>query len=163
MCHRTASDDDLMRATAAGDRAAFAELMQRHQSWVRSLMFAFVRNEAQAEDLTQEAFCRAFQHADTYAARGYFVAWLKRIAVNLAKDYLRRQGQATWLPFHECEETAVADRRFDPLMALASSALRDDLRAAIQALPDEQRLAMVMHYFGDMTLQDIAWAMKCPV
>ena len=48
-------------------------------------------------------------------------------------------------------------------MALASSALRDDLRAAIQALPDEQRLAMVMHYFGDMTLQDIAWAMKCPV
>jgi RNA polymerase sigma-70 factor (ECF subfamily) len=48
-------------------------------------------------------------------------------------------------------------------MALASSALRDDLRAAIQALPDEQRLAMVMHYFGDMSLQDIAWAMKCPV
>jgi RNA polymerase sigma-70 factor (ECF subfamily) len=165
MCHRTASDDDLMRATAAGDRAAFAELMQRHQSWVRSLMVAFVRHEAQAEDLTQEAFCRAFQHADTYAGRGHFVAWLKRVAVNLAKDSLRRQahGPSTCVPFHECEETAVADHRFEPMMALASGALRDDLRAAIQALPDEQRLPVVMHYFGDMALQDIAWAMKCPV
>src|SRR5439155_5824701 len=101
--------------------------------------------------------------ADTYAARGHFVAWLKRIGVNLAKDYLRKQGHMAYVPFHECEETAIADHRFDPLMALASGALRDDLRAAIQALPDEQRLAMVMHYFGDMTLQDIAWAMKCPV
>jgi RNA polymerase sigma-70 factor, ECF subfamily len=130
---------------------------------VRSLMFAFVRHEAQAEDLTQEAFCRAFQHADTYAARGHFVAWLKRIAVNLAKDSLRRQAHAPCVPFHECEETAIADHRFDPMMALASGALRDDLRAAIQALPDEQRLPVVMHYFGDMSLQDIAWAMKCPV
>ena len=163
MCHRTAGDDDLMLATAMGDRAAFAELMERHRSWVRSLMFAFVRSDAQSDDLTQEAFCRAFEHADTYAARGHFVAWLKRIAVNLAKDYLRRQAHTTCVPFHECEETAIADHRFDPMMALASGALRDDLRAAIQALPDEQRLAVVMHYFGDMSLQDIAWAMKCPV
>ena len=73
---------------------------------MRSLMVAFVRGEAQAEDLTQEAFCRAFQHADTYAARGYFVAWLKRIAVNLAKDYLRRQGQA-----RGCRSTSARRQR----------------------------------------------------
>jgi RNA polymerase sigma-70 factor, ECF subfamily len=163
MCHRSASDDDLMQATAGGDPAAFTELVQRHRGWVRSLMIAFVRSEAPAEDLTQEAFCRAYQHADTYAARGHFVAWLKRIAVNLAKDFLRKQGRADCLPFHECEETAIADHRFDPMMALASGALRDEVRGAIQGLPDEQRLAMVMYYFGDMSLQDIAWAMKCPV
>lgn len=61
------------------------------------------------------------------------------------------------------DETSYEDNHFDPAAALASEVLHKDLRAAIHALPDEQRLALVMHYFGDMSLQDIAWAMKCPV
>jgi RNA polymerase sigma-70 factor (ECF subfamily) len=163
MGQRLASDDDLMQATADGDAAAFAELMQRHRSWVRSLMITFVRDAEQADDLTQEAFCRVFQHRDGYDAQGQFVAWLKRIAVNLAKDYLRRQKQASFVPLEEWDELPATDRRCDPLAALASGVLREDLRAAIEALPDDQRLPVVMHYFGDMSIQDIAWAMKCPL
>jgi RNA polymerase sigma-70 factor, ECF subfamily len=163
MGQRLASDDDLMQAAADGNAAAFSELMQRHRSWVRSLMVTFVRDAEQADDLTQEAFCRVFQHRDGYDAQGQFVAWLKRIAVNLAKDYLRRQKQASFVPLEEWEELPATDRRCDPLAALASGVLRDDLRAAIEALPDDQRLPVVMHYFGDMSIQDIAWAMKCPV
>jgi RNA polymerase sigma-70 factor (ECF subfamily) len=163
MGQRLASDDDLMLAAADGDAAAFSELMQRHRSWVRSLMITFVRDAEQADDLTQEAFCRVYQHRDGYDAQGQFVAWLKRIAVNLAKDCLRRQKQATFVPLDEWEELPATDRRCDPMAALASGVLREDLRAAIEALPDDQRLPVVMHYFGDMTVQDIAWAMKCPV
>jgi RNA polymerase sigma-70 factor, ECF subfamily len=163
MGQRLASDDDLMQAAADGNAAAFSELMQRHRSWVRSLMITFVRDAEQADDLTQEAFCRVFQHRDGYDAQGQFVAWLKRIAVNLAKDYLRRQKQASFVPLDEWEELPATDRRCDPLAALASGVLREDLRAAIEALPDDQRLPVVMHYFGDMSIQDIAWAMKCPV
>lgn len=160
---RLASDDDLMQAAAGGDEDAFSELMRRHQSWVRSLMYSFARDHDQAEDLTQEVFCRAYRHAESYDPQGYFVAWLKRIAVNLAKDFLRKRKQATLMPLHELDDTLLEDRRFDPAAALASEVLRDDLRGVIQTLPDEQRLALVMHYFGDMSLQDIAWAMKCPV
>ena len=163
MGQRLASDDDLMQAAAAGDPTAFSELTERHRGWVRSLMFAFVRDAEQADDLTQDAFCRAFQHLDGYEPQGHFTAWLKRIAINRAKDFLRRQKQATVVPLHECEEAPATDRRGDPLAALASGALRDDLRSAIEALPDEQRLAVVMYYFGDMSLQDIGWALQCPV
>jgi RNA polymerase sigma-70 factor, ECF subfamily len=163
MCQRLASDDNLMQAAAEGDEGAFGELMRRHQGWVRALMMTFVRDAEQADDLTQEAFCRIYQHRDGYDAQGHFTAWLKRIAANLAKDYLRKQKQATLVPLDEWEELPATDRRCDPLAALASGVLRDDLRAAIEGLPDEQRLPVVMHYFGDMSLQDIAWAMKVPV
>jgi len=163
MGQRLASDDDLMQAAAESDEGAFAELMQRHRGWVRLLMMTFVRDAEQADDLTQEAFCRVYQHRNSYDAQGNFVAWLKRIAANLAKDYLRRQKQASFVPLDEWEELPDTDRRCDPMAALASGVLREDLRAAIESLPDEQRLPVVMHYFGDMSLQDIAWAMKCPI
>jgi RNA polymerase sigma-70 factor (ECF subfamily) len=160
---RLAGDDELMQATAGGDEDAFAELMRRHHGWVRSLVFSFVRDQEQADDLAQETFCRAYQHAGQYHAQGQFVAWLKRITANLAKDALRRRKQVTMMPLHEVEETLVEDSRFDPAAALAAALTRDEMRAAIQTLPEEQRLALVMHYFGDMSLQDIAWAMQCPV
>jgi len=163
MRQRLGSDDDLMQSAAGGDTAAFSEIVNRHQGWVRSLMTAFVHNAEQADDLTQDAFCRAFQHLDGYDPQGHFTAWLKRIAINLAKDFLRRQKQATFVPLHEWEEAPATDRRGDPVAALATGALRDDLRGAIDRLPDEQRLALVMYYFGDMSLQDIAWALQCPV
>jgi RNA polymerase sigma-70 factor (ECF subfamily) len=163
MCLRLASDDNLMKLAADGDQAAFGELLRRHQAWVRALMMTFVRDEAQADDLTQEAFCRVYQHRNGYDAQGHFTAWLKRIAANLAKDHLRKQKQATLVPLEEWEELPATDRRGDPLAALASGVLRDDVRAAIERLPDEQRLPVVMHYFGDMSLQDIAWAMRVPV
>jgi RNA polymerase sigma-70 factor (ECF subfamily) len=157
------SDDDLMQAAAEGDEAAFGELMRRHQSWVRSLIRAVVHSQEQAEDLTQEAFCRVFQHLGRYAGQGQFVAWLKRIAVNLAKDHLRRRSHAATLPLYELEETLLEDGRFDPQAALASGLLRDDVREAIRLLPDTQREPLLMHYFADMSLQEIALRMDCPV
>src|SRR5438552_52561 len=157
------SDDDLMQAAAAGDEAAFGELMRRHQSWVRSLIRAVVQSQEQAEDLTQEAFCRVYQHLGRYAAQGQFTAWLKRIAVNLAKDHLRRKTHATLLPLDEIEEMRVEDSRFDPEAALASAVLRDDVQKAIRLLPDTQRLPLMLHYFHDMSLQEIALMMDCPV
>jgi RNA polymerase sigma-70 factor (ECF subfamily) len=160
---RAASDDELVQAAAGGDDAAFSELMRRHRQWVCALMRAFVHDPEQAEDLAQEAFCRVYRYAGDYTAQGSFMPWLKRIAVNLAKDELRKQRKASMVSLTEIEETLVTDKRSDPMAALASGVMREELRAAIQSLPDEQRLALVMHYFGDMTLPDIAWAMKCPV
>lgn len=163
MTRRTHSDDDLMQAARGGEPEAFAELVHRHRSWVRWLMLAFVRDEDQAEDLTQEAFCRVYQHAGEYRPQGNFPAWMKRIAINLARDHLRRQRRATVISLSGIEDTLEEVQPFDPAEALSSEVLRGEMREAIQALPDEQRLALVMHYFGDMSLQDIAWAQKCPV
>ena len=74
MRQRLGSDDDLMRAAAGGDPAAFSEIVNRHQAWVRSLMIAFVHNAEQADDLTQDAFCRAFQHLDGDFFHAFYLA-----------------------------------------------------------------------------------------
>jgi RNA polymerase sigma-70 factor (ECF subfamily) len=152
-----------MRAACGGEEAAFSELVRRHRGWVRWLMLAFVGDADQAEDLTQEAFCRVFRHAGDYRPQGNFPAWMKRIAINCARDYLRQQRRATFISLSGLEESLADTQPFDPAEALASGVLHQELRDAIEALPDEQRLALVMHYFGDMSLQDIAWALKCPV
>ncbi len=162
MGRAAASDDDLMQAAQGGDEASFALLVQRHRDWVRALIQAVVQDGAQAEDLAQEVFCRIHQQIDAYEARGSFVAWLKRIAVNVAKDYLRYHQRTATLSLESLEPASQADSSFDPAEVLASRVLREDVRAAIAALPDEQRLALVMYYFGQMSLEDIAWALKCP-
>lgn len=156
-----AADDELMQSVVAGDQAAFAELMARHRQWVVGLLRAFVQDSAQAEDLAQEAFCRAHRAAAAYRAQGQFPAWLKRIAINVARDALRKGHIASVLPL-ELAETAPAPDHFDPMAALMSDVLREDVRSAIQRLPEEQRLAVIMRFFGDMSIQDIAWAMQCP-
>jgi len=160
---RFRSDDELMLAAAEGSEEAFAALMERHRDWVRWLLRAFVRDADLVEDLAQETFARVYRHRQEYIPRGNFVAWLKRIAVNQAKDCLRRQKTRAESPLEGEEELLVADRRYEPMAAVANGCLQEDLRAAIQRLPDEQRLPVIMHYFGDMTLPDIAWAMRCPV
>src|SRR5262249_13118248 len=90
-------------------------------------------------------------------------AWLKRIATNMAKDFLRRQRQGAAVPLHVLRDTQLPDRRPNPMAALDSELLRDELRGAIQALPEGQRLTLWMRYCGGMRLQDVAWAMNCPV
>jgi RNA polymerase sigma-70 factor (ECF subfamily) len=163
MPRQFASDDELMQAAARGEEEAFAALVHRHRGWVQRLMRAIVQDEEQAEDLTQEAFCRVYRHLDDYEPQGSFVAWLKRIAANRAKDFLRKRRKETLVPLCEVEQTLAAGSYGDPMAALASGLVNEEVRAAIQALPDDQRLPVVMHYFGQMGVSEIAWAMKCPV
>ena len=163
MFEHDASDDVLMQAVAGGDDDAFRTLLERHQSWLFSLIDAVVRNEQHAEDLTQEVFWRLHQHAASYVGKGEFVAWLKRIALNRAKDFLRQQKRTVSAGPAEVAETVTDDERSDPVAPLLTSAVREELRTVIGALPDEQRLVIIMRYFGDMSLQDIAWAMRCPL
>lgn len=160
---RYGNDDELMLAAAEGSEEAFAALMERHRDWVRWLLRSFVRDADQVEDLAQETFSRVYRNRAEYVPRGNFIAWLKRIAVNQAKDHLRRQKTRAEAPLEESEALLIADHRAGPVSLLTNGCLQEDLRAAIGRLPDEQRLPVVMHYFGDMTVSDIAWALRCPV
>ena len=157
------SDDALMQSVARNEESAFRTLMQRHQSWVFSLLVAIVRNQQHAEDLTQEVFLRARQHAAQYTSQGEFASWLKRIAINSATDFLRKNRKFIAVGLDDIEKALADERWSSPVAELLTSTLREEVRTAIQSLPDDQRLVIVMRYFGDMSLQDIAWALKCPL
>jgi RNA polymerase sigma-70 factor (ECF subfamily) len=159
---RTATDDELMAAVRDGDSSAFAALTERHRGWVTGVIRAYVGTQETAEDLAQETFLRIHASREGYQGKGSFVAWAKRIAVNLSRDHLRRRKNAPHASLDDLEESAADEKDYDPMELLEVEALQDDLRTAISALPSEQRLTLVMHYFGDMSVKEIAWAMQCP-
>ena len=159
----SSSDDDcLMRALAAGDKAAFALLLRRHRSWVCALLRAVVRDEEQAEDLTQDVFCRLYERRDEYRPEGRFVAWLKQVAVNVARDFLRARKRAGCASLDSLMEIAAPEEWFDPATIFASRMLQQDVRAAIERLNDEHQAVVLLHYFGGLPVEEIARRLRCP-
>jgi RNA polymerase sigma-70 factor, ECF subfamily len=140
------TNDDLMQAIADGDGTASTELVRRHRGWVCNLLHAFTHDKDQAEDLTQEVFCRVVNHASDYVAQGHFMAWLKRIAVNLGRNYLSRIRLST-VSLSECEYVVTGSGWTDPMALLMDEVIHSEIRQAIQSLPDEQKRAIVMRYF----------------
>jgi RNA polymerase sigma-70 factor (ECF subfamily) len=155
------TDDDLMQAIAAGDATAAAELVRRHRGWVCNLLYAFTRHKEQAEDLTQEAFCRLVHHAGDYVGQGQFTAWLKRIAVNLGRNYLSRHRLST-ISLSECEYVVTGDRGTDPMALVMEEVTHIEIRQAILSLPEDQQRALVLRYYSGMTVPQIAEVMECP-
>src|ERR671932_1842077 len=107
-----ASDDELIHAIQNGDRSAFAQLVQCHRPWVWQLITAIVHDHAYAEDITQEVFYQAYQHLDGYLPQGKFVAWLKRIAVNRARNFLRDRRRELPADDHTLLVSVDADTDF---------------------------------------------------
>lgn len=154
-------DDALMLAVAKGDERAFAEIVQRHRAWLLSLLYAITHDEEQAQDLTQEVLSRIHRAAPGYIGQGNFVAWSKRIAINLGRNYLHQKRKVAQVSLSELDIETVSEDN-NPMHLLLSKRLQEEIRQAIQSLPEEQRLAVIMRYFGDMSIKEIAWALQCP-
>lgn len=136
------SDEDLMRAVADGDDAAFARLLERYLESVRRLAWRMLGNAADADDLAQEVFLRLWRKPDSFdAARGGFRPWLMRVAANASIDRLRRN---TPQQLDEQAAHAIPDGQPGPEAQLLAAQRRQRVRAAIARLPERQRLAVTL-------------------
>lgn len=144
------SDDDLMRAAGAGDRAAFGTLVARHLQRMAGVAGRITGNRGDAEEIVQEAFLRAWLKAPTWLGRedrsggAAFGTWLGRVVVNLCLD---RKRKAVPLPIEAAAD--VADPAPDGFAATASGEVAARVAEAMATLPDRQRAAMALcHYEG---------------
>ena len=112
--------------------------------------------------MAQEVFHRVYRHADQYRAQGQFLSWLKRIAVNLGKNFLVQKRRAALVPLSECQQIKAEGEGTDPLLLLLAQAVRSEMREVILSLPEGQRKVIVMRYFGAMSVSEIAEAINCP-
>ena len=144
------SDEELLRAFLSGDSSSFDELMSRHEARVFAATLRITGSRSDALDATQEAFITAFRRAESFRGESAFGTWLFRIAINAAKDVVRRRKPTEELT----EESAgVTRQRVDEAVAL-----RLDLSRALQGLPEEYRDAVVMHDLGGIPYEEIATA-----
>ena len=157
-----ASDDDLIRATAKGDKAAFTRLVTRHRRRLLALITRTLGNRAGAEDIVQDVFTRAWVNAPDWQARdrnrASYAAWLSRVAVNLAIDQMRKARPVALEGIEEPEDPGLPP---DSLIMARERAVA--IRSAIQALPERQRTALSLSYDAELSNAEGAAAMETSV
>ncbi len=144
------TDEELLELFVAGDKGAFAELMQRHEQRVFAVALKLTGNRADALDATQDTFLALLRRASTFRARSAFGTWLYQIAVNASRDILRKRRR------HETAETDVGTA--DSPVSDQGNALsaRIDVARALTLLPQEFREAVALHDICDLSYEEIA-------
>lgn len=154
----TGSDDSLIQAAAGGDSASFAELVRRHRPWVCRLLRVFTHDAEVAEDLAQEVFTRLHRRAASYASRGQFAPYLKQIALNAGRTYLKQTARVRFVSWEDVGECVSEDIVHEVL----AQGVRAEVRAAIDALPADQRDALLFRFFAGLSVPEIAQRARCP-
>jgi RNA polymerase sigma-70 factor (ECF subfamily) len=162
------SDADVMLRVKAGDEAGFSYLVQKYRRPMVGFMFRFCHNPSAAEELAQEVFLRVYRSRTTYEASAKFTTWLYRIATNLAVNYARdtrheRPENTVRLDEPDQETGTTPDLADDALSAEEQLLKRERLaaiRSKVNALPERQRVAVVMHKYQQMDYREIAAVLK---
>jgi len=162
--------EDLMARIAKGDDDAFEILVNRHQTSILNLIYRFIGDRTQAKDLAQEVFIRVWQAAKTYKPEAKFTTWLYRITVNLCINELksfRRRKLFQFLRFGEDQENTIEEVLVDdspsPEDLLLSREQSRRISDALQSLPANQRMALVLRRYDDLSYQEIAKILNCSV
>lgn len=146
-------DAEWLARAAAGDRAAFTALVQAHAARVRATAFRFLNDGEAAEDVVQEAFIRVYRAAAEFRPDAAFTTWLYRMVVNLCWDHRRRVARARRLQQAVAQSPGTVPPTATPLEDAERTAA---VRAAVAALPDRQRLAVVLHRFDGLSHAEVA-------
>jgi RNA polymerase sigma-70 factor, ECF subfamily len=159
-------DETLIRLITQGREEALAQLYDRYNRLVFSLALAIVNDRATAEEITLDVFMRVWQRADTYQAdRAKVSTWLTHIARHHAIDILRRRAARPDQQALRWEDVSFNGKfsSSDLQETAEVSSRRQRVHAALAQLPQEQRHALLLAYFGGYTQREIAEALKQPL
>ena len=153
-------DLELIRRSRDGDTAAFGEIYEKYKAAVYSLAYRIVRNHADADELMQESFIRAYRYISRYDASYSFYTWIRAIVVNLSRDWLRRnKTQQAGIEYY----TAMSPQNPPKADKLDRMADRQLIQQALSELSSQQRLSFVLFEVEGMNLVEISIQLKCSV
>ena len=151
------SDLELVEKVKAGDKRSFSELVKRHQRSVLRMSLRFVKDMDVAEDVTQEAFIKAYEKLHSFEGRASFKSWLFQIAVNTARNKLRDFRRET-VDIDNVHLAVDAEAE----TVLVHGAVANLLQKEVDKLPFKQRTALVLRVYEDLSFNEIANIMECP-
>ena len=163
-------DQQLVERAQKGDKRAFGLLVDKYQRKLARLLSRFVRDSAEVEDVTQDAFIKAYRALPNFRGDSAFYTWLYRIGINTAKNHLmaagRRAPTSTSVDSEEAEGLDEGEQLRDiitPESLLLSREIGDTVNAAMLALPEDLRTAIQLREMEGMSYEDIAQIMNCPI
>jgi len=168
IAYELGSDVDLMLRVKAGDESAFAGLVQKYRRPMVGFMYRFCHNPSTAEELAQEVFLRVYRSRTGYEPSAKFTTWLYRIATNLAVNHARdtrhERPENTVRLDEPDEDTGTTPDLADESLTAEEQILKSErlaaIRSKVNALPERQRLAVIMHKYQQMDYREIAGVLK---
>ena len=166
----TASDKDrqLVQRAQRGDLRAFDLLVLKYQGRIAALVSRYVSDSGEVEDVTQEAFIKAYRALGKFRGDSAFYTWLYRIAANASKNHLVAKGRrpaadATIEDAEGFEEGGLLSESASPEALAMGGELAEVVESALNALPDELKAALMLREFDGLSYDDIADVLGCPV
>ena len=163
-------DQQLVERVQRGDKHAFDLLVIKYQRKLGRLLSRFIRDSGEVEDVTQEAFIKAYRALPGFRGDSAFYTWLYRIGINTAKNHLvamgRRAPTSTEMDAEEAESLESGDQLRDlntPENQMMSRQVGDTVNQTLQELPEELRTALTLREIEGLSYEEIATAMQCPV
>jgi RNA polymerase sigma-70 factor (ECF subfamily) len=163
-------DQQLVERAQRGDKRAFEMLVMKYQRKLGRLLSRLVRDPAEVEDVTQEAFIKAYRALPGFRGDSAFYTWLYRIGINTAKNYLvalgRRAPTSTSFDNEEAESFEDADALRDsstPESELIGKEIGNTVNRAMEALPEDLRTAITLREIEGLSYEEIANVMNCPI
>jgi len=162
-----AEDVRLMQLIGRGDTAAFAELVERHQTLIVGTIARMLGSNSDVEDIAQQVFVRVWRNASRYTPRAKFTTWLLKITRNLVFNEMRRTKRHASVPLHPATQTEplpVKDESApSPAEAILEKELQQAIDDAIAGLPEMQRMAVVLRRYQDLSYEEIGQVLKISV
>jgi RNA polymerase sigma-70 factor, ECF subfamily len=163
----TSTDEDLVARSQGGDLDSFNQLILRWERPIYALAYRVIGREEDARDVCQETFLRAFRALPGFKGQAKFSSWLYRIALNLCRDWIRRQRRAPVMQMPDDTDPLEMAAEVGPAESIEDLVARRELTAVVQQamtlLPDEQRTAIILKEYHGMTFQEIADLQGCPL
>ncbi|HEX2831115.1 MAG TPA: RNA polymerase sigma factor RpoE [Burkholderiales bacterium] len=163
-------DQQLVERAQRGDKQAFELLVSKYQRKLGRLLSRFIRDPTEVEDVTQEAFIKAYRALPSFRGDSAFYTWLYRIGINTAKNYLvamgRRAPTTTDIDSEEAEGFEDGDQLRDlntPENEMMSRQVAETVNQTLEELPEELRTAITLREIEGLSYEDIANIMNCPI
>ena len=163
----TWTDEELVARSIRGDAESFNQLILRWERPIYALAYRTIGREEDARDVCQETFLRAFRALPGFRGQAKFSSWIYRIALNLCRDWLRRERRAPMAQVPENVDLLELAAAAEPSESIEDLVARRDLIKAVElimaALPEEQRTAIILKEYHGLTFQEIADLVGCPL
>ena len=162
-------DQELVRRVQRGDTAAFDLLVRKYQHRIAALIGRYIADWSEVQDVAQETFIRAYRAMGNFRGDAQFYTWLHRIAVNTAKNHLvahRRRPPTDDIEISDAEQFDSGIRLRDsdtPERELMRQQMEQTVMRAVEALPEELRVAITLREVDGLSYEDIATRMGCPI
>jgi RNA polymerase sigma-70 factor (ECF subfamily) len=167
--NNTELDKELVLRVQQGDKSAFDLLVIKYQHRIIQLVNRYIKDPSESQDVAQEAFIKAYRALGTFRGDSAFYTWLYRIAINTAKNYLVSRNRR-YSEYHvdvqdaEQVENAPQLKGMDtPEFLLQNDEIVDVIKSAIDNLPEEMKVAIMLREFEGLSYEEISQTMECPV